>query len=85
MEEEKASLSSLCDQLKCKVERLKIEKEGRLREDAQIGEERQKLRKLRLNLGHLLVSFVPDLDLQQVDFSSDVIDELLDQILKEVT
>ncbi|MCI4393743.1 hypothetical protein PGIGA_G00161010 [Pangasianodon gigas] len=85
MEEEKASLSALCDQLKCKVERLKIEKEGRLREDAQSGEERQKLRKLRLNLGHLLVSFVPDLDLQQVDFSSDVIDELLDQVLKEVT
>ncbi|KAB5523457.1 hypothetical protein PHYPO_G00152780 [Pangasianodon hypophthalmus] len=85
MEEEKASLSALCDQLKCKVERLKIEKEGRLREDAQSGEERQKLRKLRLNLGRLLVSFVPDLDLKQVDFSSDVIDELLDQVLKEVT
>lgn len=83
MEEEKASLSSLCDQLKRKVERLKIEKEGRSREDARAGEER--LRKLRLNLGHLLASFVPDLDLQQVDFSSDVIDELLDQVLKEVT
>lgn len=75
----------MCDQLKCKVERLKIEKEGRSREDARSGEEKQKLRKLRLNLGHLLVSFVPDLDLQQVDFSSDVIDELLDQVLKEVT
>lgn len=75
----------MCDQLKCKVERLKIEKEGRSREDARGGEEKQKLRKLRLNLGHLLVSFVPDLDLQQVDFSSDVIDELLDQVLKEVT
>ncbi|MCJ8747959.1 hypothetical protein PDJAM_G00159440 [Pangasius djambal] len=85
MEEEKASLSTLCDQLKCKVERPKIEKEGRLREDTQSGQEQQKLRKLRLNLGHLLVSFVPDLDLQQVDFSSDVIDELLDQVLKEVT
>lgn len=75
----------MCDQLKGKVERLKIEKEGRSREDARGGEEKQKLRKLRLNLGHLLVSFVPDLDLQQVDFSSDVIDELLDQVLKEVT
>lgn len=89
MEEEKASLSSLCDQLKCKVERLKRQKEGRLREDIRedirVEEDRQKLRKLRLNLGHLLVSFVPDLDLQQVDFSSDIIDELLDQVLKEVT
>lgn len=78
-------MSSLCNQLKHKVERLKPEKEERAREDAQIGKERQKLRNLRLNLGHLLVSFVPDLDLQQVDFSSDVIDELLDQVLKEVT
>ncbi|XP_060716967.1 MORC family CW-type zinc finger protein 3b isoform X1 [Tachysurus vachellii] len=85
MEEEKASLSSLCDQLKCKMERLKTEKDGRLRENVRNGEERQKLRKLRINLGHLLVSFVPDLDLQQVDFNSDVIDMLLDQVLKEVT
>lgn len=85
MEEENTSLSSLCDQLKCKMERLKTEKDGRLRENVRNGEERQKLRKLRINLGHLLVSFVPDLDLQQVDFNSDVIDELLDQVLKEVT
>lgn len=67
------------------MERLKTEKEGRLSEDARVGEERQKLRKLRLNLAHLLVSFVPDLDLQQVDFTSDVIDELLNQVLKQVT
>ncbi|KAF4075187.1 hypothetical protein AMELA_G00231580 [Ameiurus melas] len=85
LEEEKASLSSMCDQLKHKEERLKIEKEGRSREDARSGEEKQKLRKLRLNLGHLLVSFIPDIDLQKVDFSSDVIDQLLDQVLKEVT
>ncbi|XP_047658678.1 MORC family CW-type zinc finger protein 3b isoform X2 [Tachysurus fulvidraco] len=85
MEEQKASLSSMCDQLKCKMERLKAEKDGRLRENVRNREERQKLRKLRINLGHLLVSFVPDLDLQQVDFNTDVIDELLDQVLKEVT
>lgn len=85
MEKEKASLSSLCDQLKCKVEGLKIEEEGRAREDDQVAEERQKLRKLRLNLSHLLVSIIPDLDLQQVDLSSDYIDMLLDQVLKEVT
>lgn len=78
-------MSTLCNQLKHKVVRLKPEKEGRGREDARVEEERQKLRKLRLNLGHLLVSFVPDLDLQQVDFSSDVIDDLLDQVLREVT
>lgn len=85
MEEEKASLSSLCDQLKCKVEGLKTEKEERLRENGRNGEERQKLRKLRINLGHLLVSVIPDLDLRQVDFNSDVIDELLHQVLKEIT
>ncbi|KAK3511192.1 hypothetical protein QTP70_032230, partial [Hemibagrus guttatus] len=85
MEEEKASLSALGDQLKCEVERLKTEKEERLRENCPNGEERQKLRKLRINLGHLLVSCIPDLDLQQVDFNSDVIDELLHQVLKEVT
>ncbi|XP_058235919.1 MORC family CW-type zinc finger protein 3b isoform X2 [Hemibagrus wyckioides] len=85
MEKEKASLSSLCDQLKCKVEGLKTENEERLRENGRNGEERQKLRKLRINLGHLLVSVIPDLDLRQVDFNSDVIDELLHQVLKEVT
>ncbi|KAF7689536.1 hypothetical protein HF521_012889 [Silurus meridionalis] len=85
MEEERASLSSLCDQLKSKVERLKIEKDEGSRADARVRQEKQKLRKLRLSLGHLLISFVPDLDLQQVDYNSDVIDELLDQVLKEVT
>lgn len=84
MEEEKTSLSLLCDQLNSKLEELQTEKEGRLREHARVEGERQKLRKLRINLSRLLVSVDPDLDLQQVDISSDVIDKLLDQVLKKV-
>ncbi|KAK1797796.1 hypothetical protein P4O66_008144, partial [Electrophorus voltai] len=40
-----------------------------------------KLRELRQNVTHLLVNFVPALDLQQVNFDCDVIDEILAQVL----
>ncbi|KAL6481615.1 hypothetical protein MHYP_G00096950 [Metynnis hypsauchen] len=82
--EEKARLSTLCDQLKCELEKLKKETDGRGREDIAVGEERRKLKNLRFKVGHLLVSFIPALNLQQVDFNSEVIDKLLDQVLEEV-
>uniref|UniRef100_A0AAY5EC91 Uncharacterized protein n=1 Tax=Electrophorus electricus TaxID=8005 RepID=A0AAY5EC91_ELEEL len=39
------------------------------------------LRELRQNVTHLLINFVPALDLQQVNFDCDVIDEILAQVL----
>lgn len=39
---------------------------------------------LRQNIGRLLVTFVPVLDLGQVNFECNVIDEILDQVLLNV-
>ncbi|XP_007251410.3 MORC family CW-type zinc finger protein 3b [Astyanax mexicanus] len=83
VEEEKTRLSTLCDQLKSKLKMLKTEMDDK--EDSALRQERMKLRNLRVSLGHLLVSFMPALSLEQVDFSSDIIDELLKQVLQEVT
>ncbi|KAI4897370.1 hypothetical protein NFI96_017359, partial [Prochilodus magdalenae] len=84
--EEKASLSTLGDQMKCELKKLKKEVDGGRRQDGTAREEeRQKLRNLRLKVGHLLVSFIPALSLQKVDFNSEVIDSLLDQVLEEVS
>uniref|UniRef100_A0A8C4RK02 MORC family CW-type zinc finger 3 n=1 Tax=Erpetoichthys calabaricus TaxID=27687 RepID=A0A8C4RK02_ERPCA len=44
-----------------------------------------RLKALRINVGKLLVTYVPALDLEQVNYESDVIDEMLDQILDQVT
>uniref|UniRef100_A0AAY4D7S8 CW-type domain-containing protein n=1 Tax=Denticeps clupeoides TaxID=299321 RepID=A0AAY4D7S8_9TELE len=37
------------------------------------------------NLCHLLVSIIPTLDLQQVNYDSNVIDEIVDKVLKEMS
>ncbi|XP_036396894.1 MORC family CW-type zinc finger protein 3a [Megalops cyprinoides] len=47
-------------------------------------EETHRLRMLRQNIGRLLVTFVPALDLNQVNYDCDVIDEILEQVLDEV-
>ncbi|XP_039599783.1 MORC family CW-type zinc finger protein 3-like [Polypterus senegalus] len=48
-------------------------------------ETRGRLKALRINVGKLLLTFVPELDLEQVNYESDVIDEMFDQILDQVT
>lgn len=42
------------------------------------------LMELRQNVGRLLVTFVPALDLGQVNFECNVIDEILEQVLSNV-
>ncbi|XP_016346643.1 MORC family CW-type zinc finger protein 3-like isoform X4 [Sinocyclocheilus anshuiensis] len=73
--EEKSKLSALCDQLRSQL--------AELREQSQRGMEEKddssKLRTLRLNLSRLLVSFIPSLHLEHVDYNSDVIDTILIQ------
>ncbi|XP_067260407.1 MORC family CW-type zinc finger protein 3b [Chanodichthys erythropterus] len=81
VEEEKTSLSALCDQLKSQL--------SELREQSQRGKEEKddssKLRTLRLNLSRLLVSFIPSLHLEHVDYNSDIIDTILIQVLEHIT
>ncbi|KAG2456514.1 MORC3 protein, partial [Polypterus senegalus] len=47
-------------------------------------ETRGRLKALRINVGKLLLTFVPELDLEQVNYESDVIDEMFDQILDQL-
>ncbi|XP_062861509.1 MORC family CW-type zinc finger protein 3-like [Trichomycterus rosablanca] len=44
-----------------------------------------KLRKLRQRVARLLVTFVPALDLQQVNYDCDVIDEIVSQVIDEIS
>ncbi|XP_052459923.1 MORC family CW-type zinc finger protein 3b isoform X1 [Carassius gibelio] len=80
-EEEKSKLSAQCDQLRTQL--------AELRERSQRGKEEKddscKLRTLRLNLSRLLVSFIPSLRLEHVDYSSDVLDTILIQVLEHIT
>ncbi|XDV30371.1 hypothetical protein PO909_033305 [Leuciscus waleckii] len=43
-----------------------------------------KLRELRCSVGRLLVTFVPALDLDQVNYDCEVIDEILNQVIQEI-
>ncbi|XP_008573942.1 PREDICTED: MORC family CW-type zinc finger protein 3 [Galeopterus variegatus] len=44
-----------------------------------------KLRSLRVNVGQLLAMIVPDLDLQQVNYDVDVVDEILGQVVEQMS
>ncbi|XP_072116029.1 MORC family CW-type zinc finger protein 3-like isoform X1 [Mobula birostris] len=44
-----------------------------------------KLRSLRIGVAQLLVDIVPDLDLEQINYESTVVDEILDQVLTAST
>uniref|UniRef100_A0A8C3P6M1 MORC family CW-type zinc finger 3 n=1 Tax=Cyanoderma ruficeps TaxID=181631 RepID=A0A8C3P6M1_9PASS len=43
-----------------------------------------KLRSLRVNVGQLLATIMPDLDLQQVNYDIDVVDEILGQVVEQM-
>ncbi|XP_058885967.1 MORC family CW-type zinc finger protein 3-like [Acipenser ruthenus] len=95
LRQEKARVMPQCEELRKAIENLRSEKQksqenkgcsSTMPEDV-VGnsEESWRLRSLRISVGKLLVSFVPALDLQQVNYESDVIDEILDQVLDQVT
>ncbi|XP_031439781.1 MORC family CW-type zinc finger protein 3a [Clupea harengus] len=46
---------------------------------------KHRLSELRRSVGRLLVTFVPALDLNQVNYNCSVIDEILDQVLQEIS
>lgn len=43
-----------------------------------------KLRSLRVNVGQLLAIIMPDLDLQQVNYDVDIVDEILGQVVEQM-
>ncbi|KAG6932761.1 MORC family CW-type zinc finger 3 [Chelydra serpentina] len=47
-------------------------------------EESLKLRSLRVNVGQLLAIIMPDLDLQQVNYDVDIVDEMLGQVVEQM-
>ncbi|XP_019384454.1 PREDICTED: MORC family CW-type zinc finger protein 3 isoform X1 [Crocodylus porosus] len=47
-------------------------------------EESLKLRSLRVNVGHLLATIMPDLDLKEVNYDVDVVDEILGQVVEQM-
>ncbi|MBN3312011.1 MORC3 protein, partial [Atractosteus spatula] len=85
---EREELKKAVDDLTCKMERqaengaCSSSTDG---EPSPSAEDSWRLRSLRMSIGKLLVTFVPALDLEQVNYESDVIDEILDQVLDQVT
>ncbi|XP_048879105.1 MORC family CW-type zinc finger protein 3-like isoform X1 [Brienomyrus brachyistius] len=59
--------------LSCQCEQLNISQEETCR----------KLRNLRQRIGRLLVTFVPTLDLEGINLNSELMDDMLDQVLNE--
>ncbi|XP_018613072.1 MORC family CW-type zinc finger protein 3-like isoform X4 [Scleropages formosus] len=93
---ERNELKSRCEQMKRELEHMKRQRVTMMQnsdmtlnldQGTQNGMEEncRKLRSLRCTIGRLLVTFVPTLDLDQIDFDGDVIDGVLEQVVNEVT
>ncbi|XP_061090681.1 MORC family CW-type zinc finger protein 3-like [Conger conger] len=89
VEAERGDLFSQCKQLKTELGHLKRElddlREAGTRALSPSPGEDYRLSSLRQSVGRLLVSFVPALNLDQVDYDSNIIDKILEQVLYEVT
>ncbi|KAM9254272.1 MORC family CW-type zinc finger protein 3 isoform 1-T1 [Dugong dugon] len=91
---EKSQIRSQCEELKTEIEKLKSSSQqiGTVSTSSNIEEsinysdgESLKLRSLRINVGQLLAMIVPDLDLQQVNYDVDVVDEILGQVVEQMS
>ncbi|XP_028837539.1 MORC family CW-type zinc finger protein 3b isoform X2 [Denticeps clupeoides] len=87
VEEERDGLSAQCKQLKEELKNMRQRENKRRSPYSALcaEEDRGTLWTLRHRIGRLLVSFVPALDLNQVDYNSSVIDEMLAQVLQELS
>ncbi|KAM6223092.1 MORC family CW-type zinc finger protein 3 [Rhynchocyon petersi] len=94
LEMEKSQIRLQCEELKTEVEQLKSTSQqiGTVSTSSNIEEslnyadgESLKLRSLRVNVGQLLAMIVPDLDLQQVNYDVDVVDEILGQVVEQMS
>ncbi|KAK1344345.1 hypothetical protein QTO34_014912 [Cnephaeus nilssonii] len=95
---EKSQIRSQCEELKTEIEQLKSANQQRgtdvstssnIEESVNYADgERAKAsnsRSLRVNVGQLLAMIVPDLDLQQVNYDVDVVDEILGQVVEQMS
>ncbi|XP_074070042.1 MORC family CW-type zinc finger protein 3 isoform X2 [Macrotis lagotis] len=92
---EKTQIGFRCEELKNEVEQLKATISQMTNTDGSTTSnieasmnysdgESVKLRSLRVNVGQLLASIMPDLDLQQVNYDIDVVDEILGQVVEQM-
>uniref|UniRef100_A0A3Q3XNU6 Uncharacterized protein n=1 Tax=Mola mola TaxID=94237 RepID=A0A3Q3XNU6_MOLML len=90
LEEERADLASQCEELRLRLQQQRENAQERstasLRAtDSSVQTDPENAeRTLRQNIGRLLVTHVPELDLGQVNFECNVIDEILEQFLPSV-
>nr|KAF6478127.1 MORC family CW-type zinc finger 3 [Molossus molossus] len=95
LEMEKSQIRSQCEELKTEIEQLKsasqqkgtdVSTSSNIEESVNyVDGESLKLRSLRVNVGQLLAMIVPDLDLQQVNYDVDVVDEILGQVVEQMS
>ncbi|XP_064331854.1 MORC family CW-type zinc finger protein 3 isoform X1 [Camelus dromedarius] len=95
LELEKSQIRSQCEELKNEIEQLKstsqqmgadVSTSSNIEESVNYTDgESLKLRSLRVNVGQLLAMIVPDLDLQQVNYDVDVVDEILGQVVEQMS
>ncbi|XP_066115513.1 MORC family CW-type zinc finger protein 3 isoform X1 [Saccopteryx bilineata] len=95
LEMEKSQMRSQCEELKTEIEQLKsapqqirtdVSTSSNIEESVNYADgESLKLRSLRVNVGQLLAMIVPDLDLQQVNYDVDVVDEILGQVVEQMS
>ncbi|XP_008399230.1 MORC family CW-type zinc finger protein 3a isoform X2 [Poecilia reticulata] len=83
LEEEKSTLAAQCEELKLRMQqqRENARSSAGSRTSGTNSDASSCLIELRQNVGRLLVSRVPALDLAQVNFECNVIDEILEQVL----
>uniref|UniRef100_A0A6I8PPT0 MORC family CW-type zinc finger 3 n=1 Tax=Ornithorhynchus anatinus TaxID=9258 RepID=A0A6I8PPT0_ORNAN len=95
LEVEKTQMGVQCEELKSEVEQLKASvpqvpstensTTGNVEDSVKFSDgESFKLRSLRVNVGQLLATMMPDLDLQQVNYDVDVVDEILGQVVEQM-
>uniref|UniRef100_A0A8B9SE61 MORC family CW-type zinc finger 3 n=1 Tax=Apteryx owenii TaxID=8824 RepID=A0A8B9SE61_APTOW len=96
LEVEKNQLACQCEELKAEVAQLKASipqavahandsTTSNVEDSVNFSDgESLKLRSLRVNVGQLLATIMPDLDLQQVNYDIDVVDEILGQVVEQM-
>uniref|UniRef100_A0A8C8BFK8 MORC family CW-type zinc finger 3 n=1 Tax=Otus sunia TaxID=257818 RepID=A0A8C8BFK8_9STRI len=96
LEVEKSQIACQCEELKAEIAQLKAsipEAVARANDSTTSNVEDSvnfsdgeslKLRSLRVNVGQLLATIMPDLDLQQVNYDIDVVDEILGQVVEQM-
>nr|XP_054602829.1 MORC family CW-type zinc finger protein 3a isoform X4 [Nothobranchius furzeri] len=87
LEEEKSALAAQCEELRSSLqqerETAQSEEAGGSAGSGSTSEDHESLIRLRKNVGRLLVSYIPDLDLEQVNYDCTVIDEILEQYVND--